>query len=306
MNTRNLKTRKSNKYLFKGEPKSRKSCSAASFPNSYIIDLDKRIRSIAAFHRNHDFDYDWFDSFTPLDEKLDMLLRRCDYDTIVFDGCTTFAEMIINTMIKSRPLNPKTTRAGVRMTEIEDFGGEQRAFDIVFDKLFAIHQKFDVNIIVTAHVIEVEKAIRPGYTIKTRSLLTAGKKVAAFLPVRFDEVYHFQVNVPLEEGGFPRSEAFTQHSGDDWACTTYNIPPVLDFTNKSFYDVLMKAREEANNDEGTSTIEPGSIEVGFELESTRRDESTRIEGLEISNQDAGKESESSKITFDDSKELKSF
>lgn len=259
MNTANLPNRRGNKFLFKGEPKNCKSCAAASFPNPYFFDIDERIRSVAAFWKDRNFEYDQFDSFEGVDKKLDLLLMKCPYDTIVFDGITSFAELAINTMIKTRPSGQKKIiRGSIEMTQIEDFGGEQRAFNIAFEKLFMIQKKFDVNLIVTAHVIETEKAIRPGVTIKTRTLLTAGKKVAAFLPVHFDEVYHFQINVPLEVEGMPRSVAFTKHSGDDWACTTYNIPPVLDFTNVSFYDVLMEARKagEANRVVTDSLTEP--------------------------------------------------
>ena len=73
-----------------------------------------------------------------------------------------FAEKAIQDMIKSRPMNPKTTKAGFSMAEIEDFGGEQRAFDEIFDLLFAIHKKWDANVIITAHVIEIKRSTRPG------------------------------------------------------------------------------------------------------------------------------------------------
>lgn len=274
MNTSNLPHKRSNKYLFKGEPKNCKSCAAASFPKPYIIDLDKRIRSVAAYWDGIDFEYDWFDDFTSLDKKLDSLMIHCEFETIVFDGITSFAEMIINTMIKTRPAGQKKIiRGGIEMTQIEDFGGEQRAFNVIFEKLFLIQQKLDVNVIVTAHVIEVEKAIRPGVTIKTRTLLTAGKKVAAFLPVHFDEVYHFQIDVPIEEGGIPRAVAFTKHSGDDWACTTYNVPAILDFTNQSFYEVLQDAKKEGQNAKSNDNRR---------TENDTTNETTGIEGLESS------------------------
>lgn len=253
MNTRDLTNKLSNVYLFKGEPKNGKSIAAASFPEIYIFDLDRRIRSIVAYYKDRDFEYDHFNDFIQVDNRLDSLLRSCPYKSILFDGFTTFADLVINSMIGSRPPNAKTTRAGVRMTEIEDFGGEQRAFDIAIDKLFKLHYKWGIDVIMTAHVIEVEKALRPGVTIKSRSLLTAGKKVAAFLPVRFDEAYHFQVNEPIETGGIPKFEVLTRHTGDDWASTTYDIPPVIDITNKSFYDELIslrgiyKSKEEVEN-----------------------------------------------------------
>lgn len=242
MNTRDLTNKLSNVYLFKGEPKVGKSLAGASFPDQYIFDNDKRIRSIVSYYPDREYEYDQFDSFIDIDNKLDSLLRSCPYKSVMFDGFTTFADIIINNMIYSRPVNPKTTRAGVRMTEIEDFGGEQRAFDIVISKLFKLHFKWDIDVIMTAHVIEVEKALRPGVTIKSRSLLTAGKKVAASLPVRFNEAYHFQINEPIEIGGIPKFEVITHHTGDDWAATTYRIPSVIDITNKRFYDELISLR----------------------------------------------------------------
>lgn len=283
--------KQSNKYLFKGEPKNGKSIAAASFPKPYIFDLDKRIRSIAAFYPDKDFDYGWFNNFISVDKQLDLFLLRCEYRTLIFDSVTSFAEILINTMINDRPKNPRTTRGGVRMTEIEDFGGEQRGFNAAFDKLFMIQEKYDVNIIVTAHVIEVEKSIKPGVTIKSRSLLTAGKKVAAFLPVHFDEAYHFQVDVPLD-GGNPIFECLTKHVGDDWASTTYNIPNKIDFTNKSFYDELQRLRKETNERLSNST---SNDEIGV------GDQKTGGQGIEFSDSSDREKQEIGDDSVNDSK-----
>lgn len=247
MNTKDLPLKRSNFYLFKGDPGASKSISGTSFPECYIFDLDKRIRSVASFWKNRNYDYDQFDSFESIQTKLEKLLSSCPYQSILYDGLTSTAEILIRDMIDARPVNPKTTRAGVRMTEIEDFGGEQRGLDYIINQLIKIRTKHDVDVIVTAHVIEIEKQLRNGATIKVRSLLTAGKKVAAFLPIHFDERYHFQVNEPVEIGGISRYEVITRHTGEDWASTTYNIPPRIDITNKSFYQELQRLREEGGD-----------------------------------------------------------
>ena len=62
--------------------------------------------------------------------------------------------------------------------------------------------------------------------------MTGGRKIAAEIPVYFNEAYHFY-NTP--SGGF---EIITKADGEDWAKTSLPLPERIDFTHKNLYDII--------------------------------------------------------------------
>lgn len=251
MNTKDLVVGDALFALFKGEPGTGKSIAAHSFPQpSYTFDLDRKMSSVKSFYPDIDFEFDQFDDLIQLNRKLEEFRIRCPYRTIVFDSVTSLSQLAMRCMIKYRAPSPssKTVRAGVPGSEIEDYGGETNEINLVLDHLKAINISLRVNIVVTAHVIVVEhQSVGGKITNTSRSLVTAGRKIAAVIPTQFDEAYHFDVAVQGgsmsmsdSSGDKPDYIVYTRHVGDDWARTALKIPTSFSWTDRNFYEILRK------------------------------------------------------------------
>ena len=70
--------------------------------------------------------------------------------------------------------------------------------------------------------------------------MTGGKKIAAYLPTAFDEAYHFFVESDAFSGGTPKFKVATTHTGEDWAGTVLPLPPIIEWTNENFFNLLQK------------------------------------------------------------------
>lgn len=253
--------------LFKGDPKTGKDIAAHSFALAgplYTFDLDARMESVAAYYTKvvprpdimKNIEYDRFTDFFTLCQRLEQLKISCPYKTIIMSSLTSLARKSMNTMLMTRQPAAKGTkgesknRGGIILHELEDFGGEANAIMMTLDSLLVISLKHNVNVIMTAHVINPD----PGAFSK-RTLLTGGKKIAAEIPTSFNEAYHFYV---VTSGGMEigvddvdrRYVATTASFGSDWASTALGLPAKIDFTagrtSGLFYDEIMQYVREAN------------------------------------------------------------
>lgn len=241
--------------LFKGDPGCGKSIAAASYPGHrerknigpYFFDIDKRIKSVINYWRprGREFIYDHYQNFYQIQQKLEEFTVYCPFETLVFDGITMGGKLILRTMIDTRDSGSKRViRGGIELNQIEDYGGEGKGLDKIIEMLQVISVRQSVNVIVTAHILETSSTdIKTKVTTVSRSLLTGGKKVAASLPVCFDEAYHFDVQPSFDPNEMPKHTIVTHNVGDDWAKTALPLPMRLDFTNQSLYDVIMRELE---------------------------------------------------------------
>ena len=271
MQLNDLKSEDRQFCLFKGEPKTGKDIAAHSFALAgplYTFDLDARMESVAHYFTKvvprpdimANISYDRFGDFFSIRRKLEELKLACPYKTIVMSSLTSLARKSMITMLETRAPAAKgskgesKSRGGIILHELEDFGGEANAIMMCLDSLLVISLKFNVNVILTAHIIEPQAgAFRP-----MRTLLTGGKKIAAEIPVCFNEAYHFFV---VTSGGMEigvddtdrRYVALTASLGTDWASTALNLPEKVDFTAKYtsglFYQEIMKFVRLANEEE---------------------------------------------------------
>lgn len=241
--------------IFKGDPGSGKSIAAASYPGHkedpelgpYFMDQDGRMKAVTNYWRpkGREFNWDKFDTFAQMNDKLETFLGYCPYHTIVLDGITTTGKMLLRNMKMLRdPGKKKVMHGGVELSQIEDYGGESNGLDTVLNNLQVISLRHGTNVIVTAHVLETSSTnIKNGVTTVSRSILTGGKKVAASLPVYFDEAYHFDVVSSMDPTQMPRHTVVTHNVGEDWAKTALPLPLRIDFTDGSLYDEIMKNLE---------------------------------------------------------------
>ena len=234
-------------FLFKGEPACGKSLAAASFPNCYIFDFEDRIQSVKQFwvpKGRKDIDYDSYlpTDFSRFDKKLDSLIASCSYETVVFDTLTSLSDLVLRYVLEAkgqeRVKNPKSASGKfvgeIEVNTIEDYGAESSALTSLIVAMRGIKARHKILI---AHVVRTEAKDLNGRSTVTRSLMTAGKKIAAKMPGYFDEAYHMSAR-PSFGGQTPQFLAHTAGTGDDFARSSIGLDYEIDFTNQSFYELV--------------------------------------------------------------------
>jgi len=235
--------------LMKGEPGTRKSTSALSFPKPmYFFSWDKKMRSLLlpmrAWNINpKDIQYDDYDDWSKARAKLEQLQVNCPFKTIVLDSITSCADCALQQTMK---LKYGTTRksgatagktvAGIAINELEDYNAESAALAELISLTKDIHTYHKVNIILIAHVIQVDYKSVAGETHVSRTIVTAGKKIAGKIPAYCEEVYHFNIEKSIDTSQGGNYALLTQHTGDDFARTSLPLEKKIIFGNDPLYD----------------------------------------------------------------------
>jgi len=234
--------------LLEGDSGTGKSIAAASWPGPlYMGNCDGRIRAVAEWYRGRrtDIDFDVFTEFGELDEKVKSLEKSCPYKTVVLpDPITMTSELLLRYSVGLRGILEYNTDTGqvergskgrkkgkIDLMTVEDYGVEHRGIsDLILD--LKVAQKIHgFNLIVTAHLVTTQYT-KPGGQESNirRDILTAGRKAAAFLPIHFDEIYHFYCE------------------NDQWMMKTHNdgivaartsfttMPKIFNWTKKDLYE----------------------------------------------------------------------
>ena len=263
--------------LFKGDPGTGKTPSAVTYPGSYLLDLDGRAAATASYWRDKkEFHFDTITNDYPaLCEKLEGLIRYNPYGTVIIDSITTLARSIHTLIFEARSkgaqvksdkqriyLNAATIPgkfAGIPVLEIDDYKTESTGIIQILDAGRVLwNNGKGCNVIFIAHVIEVENKDLKGKITRTRAIMTGGRKIAAEIPVYFNEAYHFFTGL---SGGFT---IVTKNDGEDWAKTSLPLPKEIDFTNQDFYQLINEYRggQNAQSSESSQGTEAASSLIG--------------------------------------------
>jgi len=242
--------------LFKGPPGTGKTVAAGSFPHPYFLSVDGKVGSLKLFYPHGDIEYDIFNDFWSVFQKLEELQRNCPYKTVVVDGLTKLSLMAMMHSMKYRPeergkdgdknKDVKGHKRGeLLLPEIEDYGAESMGLYQLIFKLEDLHARLNVNTILIAHVLEIEYEDLQHRKRKVQTLLTGGKKIAAGIPGEFDEIFHFELGRGLTADQSTGYHVLTHGDGDNFARTALPLPHEIDITDRTdFYDILMRhARE---------------------------------------------------------------
>lgn len=245
--------------LFVGPPGSAKTVSAASFVLSdpekpiYIFDLDGRVAPLLRFYPKHldriESDYYGPQSFEKVNKKLEKLQdypkNKFPYSTVVFDGLTSSGDQLINYMLTLRGTSAGAEkgkeRGVISLAGPEDYGGEARGLSMILD----IARSLPCHFILTAHwlMIEYDDPIKKHKYI-VRQLLTAGKKIAAKIPIYFDEMYYFDVESAMADNVKPKYVCRTAGGTGFSAKTALTLPAKFPVTintpgvEKYFYEII--------------------------------------------------------------------
>jgi len=245
--------------LFKGEPGTRKSTQALSFPKpQYWFSWDQKMEGIALPMKLWGIDgsqivYDDYQNWTGAEQKLKKLQVECPYKTIVVDNLGAAGDSI-----NAQTLNVKAggTRqdgsesgkriAGIPVNTIEDFNAETSALQSLCKSLKDIGKYHKCNIILIAHVLQTEQKSPSGETHMSRTIVTGAKKMSAKIPGYCHEVYHFNM-----KGNFTEDKLYTiktSHSGDDFARTSLPLAKEIEFGDSPLYDKwIVPAISKLNN-----------------------------------------------------------
>lgn len=233
--------------MFKGEPGTRKSTQALSFPGpQYWFSFDCKMKGINIPMREWGVDpksitYDDYlvtaTERTPLDRvkaKLQQLQVDCPYKTIVLDSVTSCADLILRQTLHMKGGSGKQI-AGIAVSSVEDFNAEASGLTEIMGCLKDIHLTYRVNVILIAHVIQTELRELNGETHMSRIIVTAAKKVAAKIPAYCDEVYHFNIKSGFDVDAGGDYGLLTTHTGEDFARTTLPLEKEIIFKNERLY-----------------------------------------------------------------------
>lgn len=237
--------------LLKGESGTGKSIQAGSFPNVYFFDFDKRIGSVINHFRKlgkEDIDFDHYD-IKDIEKALDKVgewqRKGCPYDTIVLDTTTTLISSILFYVDKQKGMTGSKDKSTfgmevklgvIRGTALDDY---KFLLSGMKQFIYGLKEINDAHVIFNSHIVASEKTDMQGNTTIQRLILAPGK-TAAEIPLHFDEIYHLDVEDPVNRTQDPRSQRIllTESTGMDFARTALGLPKTINVTDKLLYDTL--------------------------------------------------------------------
>lgn len=240
--------------MFKGEPGTRKSTQALSFPGpQFWFSWDRKMNGIFLPMKKWGIDpktikYEDYDDWTKPKKQLESFQTACPYKTLVFDSITSMADM---TLRQTTRLKYGITRqsgaaagkliAGIAVNEIEDYNAESAALQELIALSKDIHIYHKVNVILIAHVVKAEYRDSTKKTTHiSRQIVTAGKNVAAKIPAYCGEVYHFNIKQGFVEGSGGDYALLTEHTGDDFARSALGLDREIVFKDQPLYNTYIK------------------------------------------------------------------
>ena len=231
--------------LFKGEPGTRKSTAALSFPKpQYWFSWDQKMEGLMLpmMHwgvNPKEVVADNYTDWNKAKQQLEKFQLSCPYKTIIIDSITSGADAINRQTLKIKTGTKGDGVkgvAGIPVNSIEDFNAEDSALKELVALLKDIHFFHKVNIILIAHVIQKEMKSSDGRTHFARTLVTAGKAIAQKIPAYCGEVYHFNIKTSVDTSKGGQYALMTTHTGDDFARTSLPLEPEIVFGSDPLYD----------------------------------------------------------------------
>ena len=240
--------------MMKGEPGTRKSTSALSYPTpQFWLSWDRKMNGLLLPAKEWgvnpvDINYEDYQDWSRAELKLKQLQTTCNYKTIVADSITSLGDAIMG---QAKKLKQGATRksgasagksiAGIEVNELEDYNAESAAILDLISMLKDIHEYHGVHVILIAHVIQAEYRNTTNNTTHiSRQIVTAAKKVAVKIPAYCEEVYHFNIDRGFEAGGEGAYSLLTEHTGDDFARTSLPLPKKIVFGNQPIYSRFVR------------------------------------------------------------------
>jgi hypothetical protein len=230
--------------MLKGEPGTRKSTCALSYPTpQYWFSTDQKMESMmlpgkrwGVDMKNVHFD-DYKDWNAPL-KKLESLQVNCPYKTIVVDSITSIGDCMTSQVKKSKKTDGGgKSIGGIPVSGLEEFNAESSAFQELIALLKDIHKYHKVNVIMIAHVLGARKDNDANkLTHHSRIIVTGAEKISAKIASYMTEVYHFNIKPAFEADKEGSYTILTSHTGNDYARTSLPLAKEISFDNDPLYE----------------------------------------------------------------------
>lgn len=232
--------------MLKGEPGTRKSTSALSYLSAgpmYWFSWDQKMSALLLPASKWGLDlskieYDDYVDWDTAKAKLEKFqVSMGGVKTLVFDSITTMADCTLRQQRKNKINAGQGKKLGtIEVDGIEEYNAESAAIGELIALSKDIKKFHKVNIIFIAHVVQAEyRNTTTNTTHVSRTIVTAGKKIAAKLPAICEEVYHFNIKKGIVEGTGGQYTCLTTHTGDDFARTILPVDSEIQFGDKPLY-----------------------------------------------------------------------
>jgi hypothetical protein len=154
---------------------------------------------------------------------------------------------------------------GIAVNEIEDYNAESSALN----ELIALTKDIQaynakkgkyISIILIAHVMEVTNKSLDGTMHTSRTIVTAGKRVAAKVPAYCSEVYHFGIKKSFDANVGGQYAIITENPGEDFARTALNLPREIIIGDDALYPkYILPAVQALTQTKPTNPIKQSNI-----------------------------------------------
>lgn len=237
--------------MLKGEPGTRKSTQALSYPGpQYWVSTDQKMEALklpakrwGLWGTNH-LQFDDYNDWSKPKAKLEQLQINCPFKTIIIDSITSIGDNMNRETIKQKQASGSGGKliGNILVPGIEEYNAEASAFQQLMAILKDIHKYHKVNIILIAHVVGQRSKDNDTnkLTHHSRVIITGGDKISGKIASYMTEVYHFNVKAGFSETDEGKYSLFTSHTGNDYARTSLPLERSIEFNNEPLYDKWVK------------------------------------------------------------------
>lgn len=235
--------------MLKGEPATRKSTAALSYPKpQYWVSTDQKMEAMTLPAKrfgikSSDIHFDDYTDWSKPKAKLEQFQVNCPYKTIIIDSITSIGDNINRQTMKEKKSDGGGGKkiGSIYVPGFEEYNAEASAFQELIAILKDIHKFHKVNIVLIAHVVGQRKDDPTNkLTHHSRVIVTGGEKISAKISAYMTEVYHFNIKTGFNaDAGDDKYALLTRHTGNDYARTSLPLPREIEFHDNPLYDTYI-------------------------------------------------------------------
>jgi len=236
--------------MLKGEPGTRKSTQALSFPKpQYWVSSDQKMESLVLplkrwGYRASEIEFDDYSDWDSAKLKLEQLAGKnkfshtCPFKTVIVDSITSTGDNINRQTINKKQGQGMGKMIGtIAVPGLEEYNAEASAFQQMMEILKHLNKQYKVNIILIAHVVGQRKDDdKNKLTHHSRVIITGGDKISGKIASYMTEVYHFDVKPGFADTDEGEYGCYTSHTGNDYARTSLPLERKITFNNEPLYE----------------------------------------------------------------------
>lgn len=230
--------------MLKGEPGTRKSTAALSYPTPHFwISTDQKMEALVLPAKRwgismKDINFEDYTDWDKPRAQLEKMQVNCPYKTIIVDSITSIGDAMTRQVRKAKTQDNSGKKIGnIPVSGFEEFNAESSAFQEMIALLKDIHKYHHVNVILIAHILGARKDNDANkLTHHSRIIVTGAEKISAKIAAYMTEVYHFNVIPAFEADKEGQYGLMTVHTGNDYARTSLPLPQQIMFNGEPLYD----------------------------------------------------------------------